>query len=196
MTPYSLREPGVYLVYETWCYSSIRHHVRWVWKSSLPHGLLAPTALSIIVSLYSILPAPAVSLGPSYFHESQYEVCWLQTTSLSSLHFLPSCVSTGSHFWCQHWLTFLVSANAQYHTYLSTVFLSFSSLLYHLVVYLIPFGLGFLYLWFFPVRSCSWIGAPSSYQISSFNFRLFLSELSSRNCYRTRNGYWKKSIWA
>ena len=76
----------------------------------------------------------------------------------------------------------------------------------HLLLYLIsslsigdlssPFGLIFMHLLFLPVRSCSWLGAPCSYQISSFNFRLFLSELSSRNCYRTRNGYWKNSIWA
>ena len=59
-----------------------------------------------------------------------------------------------------------------------------------------PFGLWLLYVFFVPVCSCSWIRAPSSYQCSSLNFRLFLSELSSRNCYRTRNGYWKKSIWA
>ena len=49
----------------------------------------------------SILPAPVLSLGLLYFPKLQYVFCWLRNTSFSSLHFLLSCVSTGSHFWCQ-----------------------------------------------------------------------------------------------
>ena len=106
---------------------------------------------------------PVLSLGLSYFPSLQYAFCWLG----KCLNFFPAF----SAILCQHWLTFLVSANAQFPIRLSTIYLfPYSSLSFGCPSF--PFRAR---IHVSTVRSCSWIGAPSSYQISSFKLPLFPS---------------------
>ena len=151
--------------------------------SSLLYGFFVTTALSTIPLLYLVSYRYFLLASRTLLIRStRFADC--ENASFSSLHFPLYCVSTGSHFWCQLMRSFL------YVSLLST-FPFFSILLYHLVVLLSPFGLGFAYLLFVPVPESE---LPALIRFPLLNFRFFLPELSSRNCYRTRNGYWKNSI--
>ena len=110
----------------------------------------------------------------AYFLSTQYALSLIARMLTLSADSPQSYVSTCSHYMCQqlrhaptYWLFALYLASA---------------LVPHLVFPNAPFGLRF-YASFF--RSCSFLFLNQSSQLLSvilFNFRFFLSELSSRNC--------------
>ena len=92
---------------------------------------------------------------------------------------------------CSHFLCQLLRRPA---VFLPSAFNPSPILLYPWVFPVAPLGLKFMYIFFFLFVPVPESELPALIRIPLLNFRLFLSELSSCNCYRTRNGYWKNSI--